>query len=396
MIFSTEIKNKTLKDLADLVASNKEVIIEANAKDLEAAGNIDSTLIDRLKVNSQKVDGMVNSILEVITDEDPQGKILHEYNHPNGMLVQNKLVPFGKILIIYESRPDVTIEAAITAFKGGNKILLKGGKESKKSNLALVDIWHEALEKNGIPTDFVTYLDIDRAETQKLLKENTHNLDLIIPRGGEGLINYIRSNTTVPLIISGRGNNFVYIHDKCDFDMAVDVILNGKSRLSVCNATDKVIMNNNIPNFDTKAELLVRELIKLGIEVVVDGDKLEKIAGVTLMKDNIYSEEFLSAKMLISQSDSMENAIETINQYSGGHSAVIIASNDAVAEDFQNNIDCACVYQNASTRFTDGGQLGFGAEIAISTQKLHFRGPVATGQLVTNKWYIKGNGQIRG
>lgn len=396
MIFSTEIKNKTLKDLADLVASNKELIIEANAKDLEAAGNIDSTLIDRLKVNSQKVDGMVNSILEVITDEDPQGKILHEYNHPNGMLVQNKLVPFGKILIIYESRPDVTIEAAITAFKGGNKILLKGGKESKKSNLALVDIWHEALEKNGIPTDFVTYLDIDRAETQKLLKENTHNLDLIIPRGGEGLINYIRSNTTVPLIISGRGNNFVYIHDKCDFDMAVDVILNGKSRLSVCNATDKVIMNNNIPNFDTKAELLVRELIKLGIEVVVDGDKLEKIAGVTLMKDNIYSEEFLSAKMLISQSDSMENAIETINQYSGGHSAVIIASNDAVAEDFQNNIDCACVYQNASTRFTDGGQLGFGAEIAISTQKLHFRGPVATGQLVTNKWYIKGNGQIRG
>ena len=396
MIFSTEIKNKTLQDLADLIAANKEVIIEANAKDLEAAGNFDSTLIDRLKVNSKKVDGMVTSILEVITDEDPQGKILHEYNHPNGMLVQNKLVPFGRILIIYESRPDVTIEAAITAFKGGNKILLKGGKESKKSNLALVDIWHQALEKNGIPKDFVTYLDINRVETQKLLKENTHNLDLIIPRGGEGLINYIRTNTTVPLIISGRGNNFVYIHDKCDFDMAVDVILNGKSRLSVCNATDKVIINNNISNFDVKAELLVRELTKLGIEVIVDGSDLEKIAGVTLMKDNIYSEEFLSAKMLISQSDSMENAIETINQYSGGHSAVIIASNDSVAEDFQNNIDCACVYQNASTRFTDGGQLGFGAEIAISTQKLHFRGPVATGQLVTNKWYIKGNGQIRG
>jgi glutamate-5-semialdehyde dehydrogenase len=396
MIFSTEIKNKTLQDLAELIAANKEVIIAANTKDLELAGNIDPTLIDRLKVNSKKVDGMVTSILEVVTDEDPQGKVLHEYNHPNGMLVQNKLVPFGRILIIYESRPDVTIEAAITAFKGGNKILLKGGKESKNSNLALVDIWHQALVKNGIPTDFVTYLDIDRTETQKLLKENTHNLDLIIPRGGEGLINYIRTNTSVPLIISGRGNNFVYVHDKCDFDMAVDVILNGKSRLSVCNATDKVIINNNIPDFDVKAEVLVRELTKLGIEVVVDGAQLEKIAGVTIMKDNIYAEEFLSAKMLISQSDSMEAAIETINQYSGGHSAVIIASNDSVAEDFQNNVDCACVYQNASTRFTDGGQLGFGAEIAISTQKLHFRGPVATGQLVTNKWYIKGNGQIRG
>ena len=234
MIFSTEIKNKTLQDLAELIAANKEVIIAANAKDLELAGNIDPTLIDRLKVNSKKVDGMVTSILEVVTDEDPQGKVLHEYSHPNGMLVQNKLVPFGRILIIYESRPDVTIEAAITAFKGGNKILLKGGKESKNSNLALVDIWHQALVKNGIPKDFVTYLDIDRTETQKLLKENTHNLDLIIPRGGEGLINYIRTNTSVPLIISGRGNNFVYVHDKCDFDMAVDVILNGKSRLSVC------------------------------------------------------------------------------------------------------------------------------------------------------------------
>lgn len=396
MIFSTETKNKTLQDLATLIAANKEAIISANKEDLDLAGNIDPTLIDRLKVDSKKVDGMVSSILDVITHEDPQGKVLHEYAHPNGMLVQNKLVPFGRILIIYESRPDVTIEAAITAFKGGNKILLKGGKESKKSNVALVKLWHQALEQNGIPSDYVQYLDIDRTETQKLLKENTHNLDLIIPRGGEGLINYIRQNTSVPLIISGRGNNFVYVHDKCDFDMAVDVILNGKSRLSVCNATDKVIINKNIPDFNTKAEILVRELIKLGMEVIVDGEQLSKIAGVSTMTENIYAEEFLSAKILISESDNMEEAVETINKCSGGHSAVIIASNDAVAEDFQNEVDCACVYQNASSRFTDGGQLGFGAEIAISTQKLHFRGPVSSGQLVTNKWFIKGNGQIRG
>jgi len=396
MIFSTETKNKTLQDLADLIAKNKEVIIEANKIDLELAGDIDPTLIDRLKVDSKKVDDMVASILDVITHEDPQGKVLHEYAHPNGMLVQNKLVPFGRILIIYESRPDVTIEAAITAFKGGNKILLKGGKESKKSNIALVNLWHKALEKNGIPTDYVNYLDIDRVATQKLLKENTHKLDLIIPRGGEGLINYIKQNTDVPLIISGRGNNFVYVHDKCDFDMAVDVIINGKSRLSVCNATDKVIINTKIPDFKNKAELLVRELIKIGMEVLVDGEQLEKIAGVTKMQGNVYAQEFLSAKILISEATNMDNAIETINKYCGGHSAVIIASNDSIAEDFQNEVDCACVYHNASSRFTDGGQLGFGAEIAISTQKLHFRGPVSSGQLVTNKWFIKGNGQIRG
>ncbi len=396
MIFSTETKNKALKDLALLIAENKSEIIAQNKIDLESAGSIDPTLIDRLKVDSKKVDGMVAAVEDVITHDDPQGKILHEYVHPNGMLVQNKVVPFGKILIIYESRPDVTIEAAITAFKGGNKILLKGGKESKNSNLFLVSLWHKALEKNGIPADFVTYLDINREETQKLLSDNTHKLDLIIPRGGEGLINYIRQTTSVPLLISGRGNNFIYIHDKCDFDMAVDLVLNGKSRLSVCNAIDKVLINKNLPNFTEKADILVRALTQINMEILVDGSELEKLGGVTKMKDNIYAEEFLAAKILLSEVNNMDEAIEKINEYSGGHSAVIVASNDATAEEFQNRVDCAAVYQNASSRFTDGGQLGFGAEIAISTQKLHFRGPVGTGQLVTNKWFIKGNGQTRG
>ena len=396
MIFSTDTKNKALKDLALLITENKAEIIAQNKIDLNSAGNIDPTLIDRLKVDEKKVDGMVSSVEEIISDEDPQGKVLHEYSHPNGMLVQNKVVPFGNILIIYESRPDVTIEAAITAFKGGNKILLKGGKESKNSNLFLVSLWHKALEKNGIPADFVTYLNINREETQRLLKENTHKLDLIIPRGGEGLINYIRTTTSVPLLISGRGNNFVYIHDKCDFDMAVDIVLNGKSRLSVCNAIDKVLINKNLPNFTEKAEILVRELTQINMEILADGQEIENIGGVNKMKENVYAEEFLSAKILLAEVNDIEEAIDKINEFSGGHSAVIVASNDATAEDFQNRVDCAAVYQNASSRFTDGGQLGFGAEIAISTQKLHFRGPVATGQLVTNKWFIKGNGQVRG
>ena len=171
MIFSTDTKNRVLKDLALLIGENKSEIITQNKIDLDNAGNIDPTLIDRLKVDDRKVDGMVSAVEEIISDEDPQGKVLHEYAHPNGMLVQNKVVPFGNILIIYESRPDVTIEAAITAFKGGNKILLKGGKESKKSNLFLVSLWHKALEKNNVPANFVTYLDINREETQKLLKD---------------------------------------------------------------------------------------------------------------------------------------------------------------------------------------------------------------------------------
>lgn len=251
MLLSTAQKDQVLKDLADLIASHQTDIIAANQLDLEKAGDLDPTLVDRLKVAEDKVAGMVSAIEEVIGLEDPQNKVLNHYDHPNGMVVENKVVPFGKILIIYESRPDVTIEAAISAFKAGNKILLKGGKEAKNSNLYLVKLWKEALEKNDVISDAVEYLDIDREATQKLLVENTHDLDLIIPRGGDGLINYIKNNTSVPVIISGRGNNFIYVHENADLDMALQLILNGKSRLSVCNAIDKVLFNKNISGLDT-------------------------------------------------------------------------------------------------------------------------------------------------
>ncbi len=196
---------------------------------------------------------MIASIREVMELDDPEGQILDQYKHPNGMYVENRTVPFGRILIIYESRPDVTIEAAINAFKAGNKIYLKGGKESKNTNLFLVQLWAQALQLNNLPPDFVTYLDIDRETTQKLLKKNQYRLDLIIPRGGEALINYIQQNTSVPLIISGRGNNFVYVHTDADPEMAQNIIINGKSRLSVCNAIDKVLFNKNTAGFKGKS-----------------------------------------------------------------------------------------------------------------------------------------------
>ncbi len=392
----TDVKNKTLSDLAMLISEHKSEIIQQNNIDIAGSDNLDPTLYDRLKVDEKKVDGMVASINEVIHLEDPEGEILHHYNHPNGMKVENRSVPFGRILIIYESRPDVTIEAAINAFKSGNKIYLKGGKESKNTNVFLVNLWAQALQMNNLAVETVTYLDIDRTETQKLLKENHLSLDLIIPRGGEELINYIKQNTSIPLIISGRGNNFVYVHSDADFTMAQEIVINGKSRLSVCNAIDKVLFNSNTENLKQKVEQVLTKAIEMKLDVYGDGDFFKSFEFITPMTDpQMYEQEFLSPKILFGIVENVDNAIDIINKYSGGHSAVIVTEDESVATKFQNEVDCAAVYHNASSRFTDGGQFGFGAEIAISTQKLHFRGPVGLAQLVTNKWFITGNGQIR-
>jgi glutamate-5-semialdehyde dehydrogenase len=396
IVMQTEIKNKTLSDLAELISTHKSEIIHKNRVDLANSNELDPTLTDRLKVDEKKVDAMVASINEVINLEDPEGQILHHYEHPNGMKVENRSVPFGRILIIYESRPDVTIEAAINAFKAGNKIYLKGGKESKNTNVFLVKLWAKALKMNNLPNDFVTYLDIDRAETQRLLKENHLLLDLIIPRGGEDLITYIKQNTAIPLIISGRGNNFVYVHTDADFTMAQNIIINGKSRLSVCNAIDKVLFNKNTENLKLKVEQVLAKASENNLDVYGDGDFFKSFVTIKPMTNPLmYELEFLSPKILFAIVETVDNAIDIINKYSGRHSAVIVTKDEKVATKFQNEVDCAAVYHNASSRFTDGGQFGFGAEIAISTQKLHFRGPVGLAQLVTNKWFITGNGQIR-
>lgn len=396
IVMQTVLKNKTLYDLANLISEHKSEIIQQNKTDLAGSNELDPTLTDRLKVDEKKVEAMVASIKEVISLQDPEGEILHHYDHPNGMKVENRSVPFGRILIIYESRPDVTIEAAINAFKAGNKIYLKGGKESKNTNIFLVKLWTKALQMNNLPTDLVTYLDLDRNETQKLLKENNLQLDLIIPRGGEALIDYIRQNTSIPLIISGRGNNFVYVHTDADFTMAQNIIINGKSRLSACNAIDKVLFNANTENLKQKVEQILSKAVEMKLETYGDGDFFKSFDLIKPMEDKLmYEQEFLSPKILFGLVETVDNAIDLINKYSGGHSAVIVTEDKKTATKFQDEVDCAAVYHNASSRFTDGGQFGFGAEIAISTQKLHFRGPVGLAQLVTNKWFITGNGQIR-
>lgn len=396
MFIDTNTKNHVLRYLAELISRHTDQIISCNRTDVENAGHIDATLTDRLKVDAKKVNEMLESVENVIRLDDPHGKILYQYHHPNGMLIRNVVVPFGRVLIIYESRPDVTIEAAISAFKAGNKILLKGGKEARNTNLFLTGLWKEALQKFELPVNLVEYLDISRDETQRMLKENTYNLDLIIPRGGDELIRYVKQNSSVPVMISGRGNNFMYVHSDADFEMAIRLAMDGKSRLSVCNAVDKVVFNRHIADLKDKISKMAACLAGMGIEIIADGEFFNSINGIKEMEnESQYKEEFLSARILFCLVDTADEAIALINKHSGGHSAAIVTADNQVAMEFQQLVDCAAVYHNASCRFTDGGQFGFGAEIAISTQKLHFRGPVSLSQLVTNKWFINGNGQTR-
>ena len=374
---NTAQKNNTLQALANLILQHKEEIISRNKKDIADCGNLDASLLDRLKVDAKKVDGMAQSVKDVMALDDPEGKLIETFNRPNGLRIENRTVPFGRILIIYESRPDVTIESAITAFKAGNKILLKGGKEAKNTNLYLVELWHQALTANGLDTSYVSYLDLNREATQQLIKDNTEKIDLVLPRGGEGLINFVKTHATMPVIVSGRGNNFLYIDDEADFEMALRIGLNGKLRLSVCNALDKVLINRNITDLQTKIDRLASAFQE--IEMVVYGDELITPFNNSILpmeSPEMFSEEFLSAKILFGLVNNMDEAIEKINRYSGGHTAIIVTANNDKAKQFLYEVDCAAVNHNASSRFTDGGQFGLGAEIAISTQKLHFRGPL--------------------
>ncbi len=389
-------KNNVLTRLSELLKENQVNIIQKNQIDMDSISDSDISMIDRLKVDKQKIEGMIKSLNEVSQQKDPEGKVLYEYIREDGLHIINKTVPFGTILIIYESRPDVTIEAAATAFKAGNRIILKGGRESLNTNIALTELWKQALQENGFDSDYVKYLNISRDETQSLIKNSNNKIDLIIPRGGDALINFVIQNSSAPVIISGRGNNFIYIDDECDIKKAIQLIINGKQRISVCNAIDKVLINKNLDRLEDNIAIFINYLKDYNIEVYSNSE-VSNISKVVTIDDNpeIMYEEFLAPKIYFSLVDNLTEAVNTINKYSGGHSAVIVTENEYKATTFMQDVDCAAVYHNASSRFTDGGQFGVGAEIAISTQKIHFRGPLGTQELVTNKWFVYGNGHVR-
>ncbi|PHN95493.1 glutamate-5-semialdehyde dehydrogenase [Maribacter sp. 6B07] len=396
-IISTEIKNKVLNSMMLLLDTNRSSILNANKKDLDLFTKEDQAMYDRLIVTNGKIDGMIGSIKEVMSQEDPVGKIISTKNLDNGLDITNKTAPFGTIMIIYESRPDVTIEAAVLAFKANNKILLKGGKEALYSNTILVELWHKALEENGLSKDYIQQLTMNREETQEFLRNPTEKLDLIVPRGGERLINFVKEHAKCAVLVSGRGNNFLFVDKEADWEKSVKVIMNAKTeKISACNALDKILINSNIENYEQKLADIYQLLNANGVETLVDADVNNILKDAQQIHDEaIWEEEFLAMKCCLGAVESLDEAIEKINDNSGGHSATIMTTNKNTALQFMEEVDCAAVYQNASTRFTDGGQMGVGAELAISTDKLHHRGPLGLKQLVTNKYYIFGNGQIR-
>ena len=389
-------RNAVLSRMATLLEEERANLKAINKQDLDNYSGADLAMEKRLLVDDAKIDGMILSMQQLASQEDPIGVERFHFVHEKGMKITNKTAAFGTVMIIYESRPDVTVEAGGIAFKSGNKILLKGGKESLLSNLKIVALWHQALKENEVDANWVEYLNYNRSETQAFLEKPTQRVDLIVPRGGEQLIAFVKQHATCPVIVSGRGNNFVYVNQEADIQKATDIIINGKtSNISVCNALDKVLIDTNLVNWETFAQDIVAKLQQYNVTVLGD----QKVADATgipqIESDLIWYEEFLDYKIVIGTVNSDKEAIDKINHYCGGHSASIITENEVTAQEFMDNVDTAAVYHNASTRFTDGGQFGLGGELAISTDKLHQRGPIGLQHLVTNKWYIYGDGQIR-
>lgn len=395
-VLSIAKRNAVLSSMAILLEQERANLKAVNQQDLSNYSGDDLAMEKRLLVDDAKIDGMILSLQQLTSQEDPVGKVRFDFTHENGMKICNKTAAFGAILIIYESRPDVTVEAGGIAFKSGNKILLKGGKESLLSNLKIVSLWHQALTDNDVTTSWVEYLNYDRTETQAFLENPTQKVDLIVPRGGEQLIAFTKKHASCPVIVSGRGNNFVYVNKEADLEKALAIIINGKtSNISVCNALDKVLIDTKLPNWEVFANELVSKLKAFNVTILGD-DAFAKATQVPVIEnDVIWFEEFLDYKIVIGTTQSDEEAITKMNKYCGGHSASIITENNEIAQQFMDNVDTAAVYHNASTRFTDGGQFGLGGELAISTDKLHQRGPIGLQHLVTNKWYVYGEGQIR-
>ncbi|MFC6860130.1 glutamate-5-semialdehyde dehydrogenase [Zunongwangia atlantica] len=397
ILLNSDKKNNVLKSMMRILDEKRAEIIAENKKDLEAFGEGDQAMYDRLVCDDKKVDGMITSVKEVMEQEDPVGQTIEHRRLDTGLDITNKTAPFGNIMIIYESRPDVTIEAAVLAFKANNKIYLKGGKEAINSNKILVECWHEALKENDLSSDWIELLHLSRPETQEFLKNPPVQLDLIVPRGGERLIGFVKEHATGAVLVSGRGNNFLYVSKNADFETAKKVMLNAKiDKISGCNALDKVLVDVNLPDYEAKIKELQEMFKENEVNILVDDDVKKVLSDEeSIPSESTWYEEFLAMKIVIGSIDGLDAAIEKINKYSGGHSASIITTDKEEAIKFMEQVDSAAVYHNASTRFTDGGQMGVGAELAISTDKLHHRGPLGLKQLTTNKYYVLGDGHIR-
>ncbi len=395
---SSEDKNNALLAMADALEENCAAILEENKKDVEAArGKITDVMIDRLSLDEGRIKGMADGIRDVVRLPDPVGRVLDRVELPNGLVVEKTAVPMGVVAIIYESRPNVSSDAAALALKSGNVCVLRGGKEAFRSANAIVNALRRGLKKLGLCENFVNMVqDTSRQSSTELMTADGY-IDLLIPRGGAGLINACVQNATVPVIQTGTGICHVYVDDDADLDMALNIIENAKtSRPSVCNAEEVLLVNGRIAEkfLPMLKQRLVDNRAENSVELRLD-ERAAKIIDGTKAGENDFDTEFLNYILAVGIVDGVEEAVKHIGEHSTHHSDAIITNNEAHAAEFCRDVDSAAVYVNASTRFTDGGCFGLGCEMGISTQKLHARGPMGLCELTTYKYIVKGNGQIR-
>ena len=401
MLADSDRKNRALLAMADALERSCPAILAANGQDLEnARGTVPDVMLDRLRLNEERVAGMARGIREAAALPDPVGRVLSEETRPNGLLLQKVTVPMGVIAIIYESRPNVTSDAAALAIKSGSACVLRGGKEAFLSNNAIVDALRAGLQAEGLPAELVSLVqDTSRASATELMKASGL-VDLLIPRGGAGLIRACVENATVPCIQTGTGICHIYVDKAADLDMALAIVDNAKTRRpSVCNAAEVCLVHKDVaPEFLPRLhQRLVADRQQKGLEPVelrLDQAAAKLIPG-TPAGEADFDTEFLAYTLAVAVVEDVQAAIRHISAHSTGHSESIVTGDEAAAAAFTAGVDSAAVYVNASTRFTDGGEFGLGCEMGISTQKLHARGPMGLAELVSYKYIIRGNGQIR-
>ncbi len=394
---STEQKNKALLAVAERLVKEADYIKSANDKDYEngVKNGMHKGMLDRLKLDDKRIEAMAEGLKVVVSLEDPIGQELEHFERPNGLFIKKVRVPLGVIGIIYESRPNVTADAFSLTFKSGNAVILKGGSDAINSNIAITKVIRDALTDEGICADAVQLIeDTDRSVTTQFMKMNDY-VDVLIPRGSAGLIKAVVDNSTIPVIETGTGNCHIYVDKDADFEKAIPIIINAKTqRIGVCNAAESLVVHEAVK--DEFLPLFAKAMKEHNVEVRSDAAAKSVLTDALDATDEDFGKEYLDYIISVKTVSSVEEAIDHINKYNTGHSESIITENKEAAQKFLDMVDAACVYVNASTRFTDGFEFGFGAEIGISTQKLHARGPMGLRELTSYKYEILGEGQIRG
>ncbi len=393
-ILDTASKNKGLIAMADALIANQTAVLTANKQDLANANEMPKKFLDRLMLNEQRITDMANGLRSIAQLSDPTAQIDRGWISADGLQIIQRRVPLGVIGIIFEARPNVTADAAGLTFKSGNAVILRGGKEALQTNLAIAKALREALIQSGLPADTIQMVADPSHQSAQEMMNLTKYIDVLIPRGGRGLIQRVVKTATVPVIETGAGNCHVYVDRDADLEMATAIAVNAKvQRPSVCNAAEKLLIHRQVAS--TYLPVIAKALIKHGVQLRGDEAARKIVPEIIPVTAEDWDTEYNDLIMAVKVVDSLDAAITHINDHSTHHSETIITNNLERGRKFQEQIDSACVYVNASTRFTDGGMFGFGAEIGISTQKLHARGPMGLHQLTTIKYEITGNGQIR-